>query len=114
MKILVALDFSPASEAVISFVASRPWPSGTAMEVLHVADTDQSPSDSEDVADLQVRAEKLISDAAARLREAGIAADPVVVTGDPREAITARASEKLADWIVIAPHGNAGALDFLL
>jgi hypothetical protein len=36
MKILVAIDSSPSSQAVISAIAARRWPAGTTARVLNV------------------------------------------------------------------------------
>jgi nucleotide-binding universal stress UspA family protein len=114
MKILIALDFSPAGKALIGSLASRPWPPGTHMEVLSAADIERLPFAPEVVGQIEERTGKLVSDAAERLRAAGIAADSKVLTGDPRTVITDRAAKTHADWIVVGPHSTSGIMGFLL
>ena len=114
MKILVAMDFSQPSAAVIGSLASRPWPAGTRMEVLSAADIERLPFAPSVVTEIQERTEDLVNNAADRLRAAGIAADSAVITGDPRVVITIRAAESNADWIVVGPHSTAGVMGFLL
>jgi nucleotide-binding universal stress UspA family protein len=114
MKVLVALDFSPASDSVIGSLASRPWPPGTKMEVLSAADIERLPFAASAIAEIQDRTQELVSNAAERLRKAGIAADAVVATGDPRTEIIKRAADRQADWIVVGPHSTSGVIGFLL
>jgi len=114
MKILVGLDFSHPGNAIIGSLASRPWPPGTRMEVLSAADIERLPYAPVVITEIQDRTEELVSNAADRLRAAGIAADSIVVTGDPRAAIVKRAAETNADWIVVGPHSTSGVIGFLL
>ncbi|MEQ1885123.1 MAG: universal stress protein [Bryobacteraceae bacterium] len=114
MKILVAVDFSLASAAVIGSLVARPWPAGTRMEVVSAADIERLPFAPSVVMEIQERTEDLVNDAAKRLREAGIAADSVVITGDPRVEVTRRAVETGANWIAMGPHSTTGVIGFLL
>ncbi|MEQ1949405.1 MAG: universal stress protein [Bryobacteraceae bacterium] len=114
MKILVAVDFSHASAAVIGSLAARPWPEGTRMEVVSAADIERLPFAPSVTTEIQERTEDLVNSAANRLREAGIAAESVVITGDPRVEVTRRAVETKADWIVVGPHSTPGVMGFLL
>jgi nucleotide-binding universal stress UspA family protein len=114
MKILVAMDFSPASSAVVGSLAARPWPAGTRMEVLSAADIERLPYAPSVVTEIRERTEELVNGGAERLRAAGIAADSVVIIGDPRVVITRRASETNADWIIVGPHSTTGVMGFLL
>jgi nucleotide-binding universal stress UspA family protein len=114
MKVLVAVDSSPVGDSVINSLASRPWPPGTTVEVLAAADIERLPFATSVIEEIQARTHKLVSDGAARLRAAGIAADSIVVTGDPRKEIVARAAATDADWIVVGPHSTSGVIGFLL
>ena len=114
MKVLVALDFSPAGSALIGSLASRQWPSGTHMDVVSAADIDRLPFAPAVVGEIEDRTRELVSSAVERLQAAGIAADSKVITGDPREVIVKRAVETHADWVFVGPHSTSGVLGFLL
>ena len=43
MKILLALDLSTGSQVAVDEVAMRPWPAGTSVHVVGVADTEKLP-----------------------------------------------------------------------
>lgn len=114
MKIVLAIDSSAASEVAVSQVASRPWPPGTTVEVLSVVE----PSNIMHVPQLVERAtehaEGLVQRAAELLRQNGIQATPLVLSGDPKAVIVDHAGETKADFVVVGPHGTAGLTRFLL
>ncbi len=56
----------------------------------------------------------IAGDAVERLREAGLAADPVVIRGRPAEAIIGVAADHQADLIVVGTHGRTGITRVLL
>lgn len=114
MKVLVTLDFSPVGDSVIHSLVSRPWPPGTTMEVLSVADIERLPFAPNVTAQIRDRTQQLVAKAAEKLRGAGIAAEPFIATGDPRKEIVARAEAIHADWIVVGPHSTTGIVGFLL
>ena len=114
MKILLAVDASPASQAAVDEVATRPWPAGTQVEVLTVIEACQPWALSPIVEELQAISKKLVNDTASHLRSHGLQANATVAQGDPKTAILDRAATLGADLIVVGAHG-AGALErFLL
>lgn len=114
MKILLALDLSAGSQVAVSEVAARPWPAQTSMEVIGVADTAKLPFAPSVVEEIIERTQATINGAAERLKAAGIAATPRVVSGDPRTVIVEHAKETGVDMIVVGAHSAAGVAGFLL
>ncbi len=114
MKILLAVDASPASQAAVDEVATRPWPAGSQVEVLTVIEMCQPWALSPIVEELQAVSKKLVNDTASRLRSHGFEANATVAEGDPKTTILDHAATLGADLIVVGAHG-AGALErFLL
>jgi len=114
MKILLAVDASAASETAAGQVAARPWPAGTTVEVLSVAEPPFVRHLPELDAGAKQRAEELTRRVAERLRSSGIDASPLVLSGDPKAVIVERAAQTGADLVVVGPHGTAGLTQFLL
>jgi nucleotide-binding universal stress UspA family protein len=114
MKILLAIDLSAGSQVAVSEVAMRPWPAGTAIQVVGVADTEKLPFAPSVVEEILARTHATINAAAERLRSAGLAAEPRVVSGDPRSMIPEHAKETGADLVVVGAHSTAGVAGFLL
>ena len=100
MKILAAIDSSPASESVISSIAARPWPSAASFEVLTVADS----SDHQD--ELTRRATAVAENGARRLCAANLNASAFVMHGNPKAIIVDRAKQIAADLIVMGSHNS--------
>jgi len=71
MKLLVAVDSSQSSVRVVDEVARRPWPSGTAVCILHVIDWPQLPSSASLIEIAEQAAERLVKSASARLGNTG-------------------------------------------
>ena len=114
MKILLAVDNSPASQAAVDEVATRRWPAGSQVEVLTVIEMCEPWALSPIVEELQSVSKKLVDDAVSRLRSSGLEASATVAQGDPKTAILDHAAAQDADLIVVGAHG-AGALErFLL
>ena len=124
MKVLVATDGSPHSQAAIDSVMGRPWPEGTLMRVVTavrypypLASAQASMPELSLVAfDEQSKTQaRSVADAAATLlRERGFAVDAVVREGDARVEIVLEASEWNADLIVVGSHGHTGLRKILL
>lgn len=108
MKILLAVDFSAASEVAANEVAARSWPAGTSIEVLSVLDTTNL-LDEIIVQDLLQRWEGRAQSLAKPLR-----ATAIVLKGDPKAVIVDRAKETGADFIVLGSHDAMGLERFLL
>ena len=124
MKILLAVDESPYSEAATQAVSDGPWAQGSTVRVLTVMRpvapmaTELWYAPTVDVneweADLEKHSRELVSRVAARLQSAGIEAKPVIRKGDPRTGIVDEAEEWNADLIVLGSHGYTGLRRALL
>lgn len=114
MKILLAVDLSAGSQVAVSEVAMRPWPAGTSIEVIGVADTAKLPFAPSVVEEIIARTHATINSAAERLKSAGLAAEPRVVSGDPRTIIPEHAKEIGAELVVVGAHSTSGVAGFLL
>jgi nucleotide-binding universal stress UspA family protein len=114
MKILLALDLSIGSQIAVDEVAMRPWPAGTAVHVLGVADTEKLPFAPGVVEEILARTKTTMSGAAERLRQVGLTATPHVLTGDPRTKIVDEATSLGANLIVVDAHSGGGIAGFLL
>ena len=114
MRILLAIDHSPASQAAAAEVASRPWPSDTAVEVLSAIESPHAWALAEVSEEIQRLTEDLVQRAAEQLRAAGLPATALVMAGDPRSVIVDRASAIGADLIVLGSHGSGGLTQFLM
>ncbi|MGH9558597.1 MAG: universal stress protein [Bryobacteraceae bacterium] len=100
MKILIALDFSPASETALHEAAARPWPAGSSIEILHVAESSEAS---------QADAIKaLLQNAAVRCSSRGLQAIQSVAHGDAKDEILNRARRSRADFILVGSHNKSG------
>jgi nucleotide-binding universal stress UspA family protein len=118
MKLLIAIDTSPSTEAVISEVSARPWPEGTVARVLNVVDTRLVSTDFIDV-DAYSKTEvdaahALVESLADRLTSRGIGSVGVVIEGYPRTKIVEYAREWGADFIFVGSHGHGSITRFFL
>jgi nucleotide-binding universal stress UspA family protein len=127
MKILLAVDGSKCSDAAIAEVARQPWPAGSEVRIITVAEMPFFPStefgtlpqqyyeELEGVA--RERAYSIVEKAVERLKRAQVTSLPVdsrVIFESPREAIVDEAVEWGADLIVVGSHGYRGYKRFLL
>jgi nucleotide-binding universal stress UspA family protein len=113
LKILVAVDGSPASDSVVAAVANRPWPAGTEFEVLGVvhehAPTWFDPAMvveaayADRVHRVEASAHEFGQSAAERIRRGipGATVTDVVMDGEPADVIVQEAREWGADLIMI-------------
>ncbi|TMQ64908.1 MAG: universal stress protein [Candidatus Eisenbacteria bacterium] len=98
MKVLIGIDDSPHSDAVIGHVTGTAWPKATKFLVLSAASPifvgADEPAAADAIGRLMAEQEKyhkeIAERAAARLREAGLSAEARTVVGDPRAALLAR------------------------
>jgi nucleotide-binding universal stress UspA family protein len=118
MRILLAVDGSPCSEAAVNEVASRPWPSNSELRIVSAFQVPLSPPpeawaiqpDYYDEMEQAVREEtqKVVDVTAASLKTAlGQAVDVTgqVVVASPQSAILEEAERWKADLIVVGSHG---------
>ena len=125
MKILLATDGSEFSQLAARSIAERPWPAGTAIRVVSVAEL--SVPLLEMPYFVPQTMEKLRGEAMQRAEEAEMAGEEIlakvgleesgtvaVPTGTPKEVILQNADEWGADLIVCGSHGRRGVNRFLL
>jgi len=118
MRVLIPIDFSPSSDAVVQEAETRPWPPRTEVALLHVVDivgigggwVDLGPR----IERQTEQAAKLLKGAAERLREKGLKVSTEVVVDHPANCIPKYAQEHHADLILIGPQGQSALLRFLM
>jgi len=130
MKILLATDGSHCSEIAARSIAERPWPSGTEVRILSVAEADhpilatvdRRHFDTSTIEALQALREKALK----RAQEAVMSAEKIVIQGgllasgtaipsaSPKEHILKEASDWGANLIVVGSHGERGLTRLLL
>jgi nucleotide-binding universal stress UspA family protein len=118
MKILIAVDGSECSDAVVEEVAKRPWPGDSAVRIISVAEIlpleelSLPPRYREDIERAaRHRAETIVERAIARLRDSDARFLPIsstVVIDLPKDAIVEEAERWGADLIVVGSHGYRG------
>jgi len=127
MKILLAVDGSPCSEAAIEELARRPWPEGSSVKVLTAYEVPAAPTaetwalpmnyfEEMDVA-LRKQAQNVVDDAIQKLKprlSKTIALDGALLPGPPRAVILDEAERWGADLIVVGSHGYRAWERFLL
>jgi nucleotide-binding universal stress UspA family protein len=114
MKILVAIDHSDASEAVIKEIAARPWPPKTCIEVLNVLEHAHLWAVSQTAEEARQDSMDLINQAVKELRGRGVEATPLMLQGDARSVILDRAQEAHADLVFVGSNGASGLAKFFL
>jgi len=117
MRVLLAIDGSPFSEAATAEVAERPWPRGTVVEILTVVHsaTPMAVDPALVMAAIhvdQIEAQRhlasvLVSAVAERIkrRQPGVAVATKVLEGTPKDVIVEEADEWDANLIVMGSHG---------
>jgi len=127
MKILLAVDGSPCSDAAIEEVARRPWPEGSIVKVLTAYDLPAPPTPEAwaipltyfEEMDVQLRkqAQNILDAAIQKLKaklSKTIALDGTLLPGAPRAVILDEAEDWGADLIVVGSHGYRAWERFLL
>jgi len=124
MKILIAIDGSDFSQAVLKSVIARPWPPNTEVKVLHVVEPPSllmgremggyDPEFEMVWKALREQAKDLVEKAAEKLRGAKVNVSTELVEGDPKSQIIDIANEWRADMIVLGSHGRTGLDRFLM
>jgi len=127
MKILLAIDGSPCSDAAVEEVARRPWPQGSMVKVLTAVEiTPPIPITPEawalpgtyfeelDAA-LRKQGQNIANHAIQKLKaNKTLSADAVLIHGSPRPTILDEAEHWGADLIVMGSHGYGALKRFLL
>lgn len=118
MRILLATDGSPCSEAAVDEVASRPWPSNSEVRIVSAFQVPLSPTPEAwaiqpeyyEEMERVVRelARKVVDVASARLKKSlgqAVNVTDQVLQGSPQSAILEEAERWKADLIVVGSHG---------
>lgn len=110
MKILLAIDDSKFSEAVLQAVVRQYRPQDREVKVLHVMEQVERLGYPAGVSEDQViQAQELVNRAGQTLRSAGFKVDTTVYRGEARAGIIDSAVECHADLIVLGSHGRSGS-----
>jgi nucleotide-binding universal stress UspA family protein len=118
MRILLAVDGSPCSEAAVAEVASRPWPADSEVRIVSAFQIPLSPSPEAwaiqpgyyDELELAVRqqTQNVVDEARERLKQnlgQAVKVTTQVLVGPPQSAILEEAEHWKADLIVVGSHG---------
>lgn len=126
MRILLAVDGSPGSEAAVEEVCRRPWPPESEVRVVTVLSpiesilmqgVKHSPTTFDDLLEQQgMEAAKRLNEIAndLALRAPGLHVTPRMLEGLPKEAIVNEAEQWGADLIVVGSNGYGAIKRFLL
>lgn len=126
MRILLAIDGSPSSEAAIEEICHRPWPPDSEVRVVTVISplesmlmqeaTHYRPMYNDIFEHQSLATAKRLSDIAAAIAQQapGLRVTPVLLEGRPREAILREAEQWGADLIVVGSHGYGPVRRFFL
>jgi nucleotide-binding universal stress UspA family protein len=112
-RVLVALDGSTASEAVLRFLMEIAGPLNMTVMLLHVLEPIPPPvADGtvvvDDVEARRLEAEEYLAPISAALRSQGVDTSWATRRGRPADEILAAAQESSADLIAMATHGRTG------
>lgn len=108
LRILLALDGSPASEVALGPVAALAERLAARVLVAHVVGPARRRTDAAKVTSPMVRARPYVDTIKDLLAEAGLRVEARVGTGHPTSAILRLATEWSADLIVVATHARRG------
>jgi len=126
MKVLVAIDDSPFSDAAIDSVGNRPWPDQTEFRVLSILEMGSPeyggwepavvPSMEPIREQIRKEREEFMDSRVGKLRSMlpGREINGKVVEGYVREAIIREATDWGADFLIMGSHGRRGLRRFLL
>lgn len=127
MKILLAIDGSPCSDAAVAEVGRRPWPEGSSIKVLTTFELPSPPTPESwalplnyfEEMDLGLRkqAEHVVERAIEKLKSTlknTVSVDAQIMPGSPKSVILDAAEDWRADLIVVGSHGYRAWERFLL
>lgn len=127
MKVLLAVDGSPLSDAAVEAVAQRPWPAGSEVKVLTAIEpftpylTEMWATSNEFWEEMdkasKEQANTAITSALERLQRATdqtLTISTDIVKGNAKHAILEEAEKWGADLIVVGSHGYTGLKRMLL
>jgi nucleotide-binding universal stress UspA family protein len=114
MKLLMALDGSSGSSAVVREVASRPWPEGSECCVMTAIDPFFFTKAPLLLKEAKEEAQRTLDGYAETLKPTGMQLSTEILLENPRHGIPKAASEWKADLIVMGSHGTGAFLRMLM
>jgi nucleotide-binding universal stress UspA family protein len=113
MRILLAIDGSPCSDAAVRLAASRPWPAGTSIRVvaveepsaLAIAAAAPFPGAAMPVIDFGAALSDAIARSAVALADTGLAVDAHRLEGRAASVILAQAVAMAANLVIVGSRG---------
>lgn len=106
MRILVAVDGSSSSDAVMREVIRRPWPVGSEFALVQVVDPFFFPKAPLLLQEAKQNTRKSLEELAKPLVDAGWKVEPNVILDNPRHALPRAASEWRAELVMMGSHGR--------
>jgi nucleotide-binding universal stress UspA family protein len=118
-KVLVATDFSSASDEAIDRAIEMAKQSGAEVEIMHVVElAEEFPFGTtyfdSDLGALYANIDLQLSERADRFRKAGLACETRIVEGSASTEIAARGQSIGAELIVVGTHGRTGLAHAML
>ena len=114
MKLLMALDGSTGSDAVVREVASRPWPVGSECCVLTAIDPFFFTKAPLLLAAAKKDTQKTLDDCVENLKATDMRVSTEILLENPRRGIPKAASDWKVDLIVMGSHGNGAFVRLLM
>lgn len=114
MKLLMALDGSGGSSAVVREVASRPWPEGSECCVMTAIDPFFFTKAPLLLKEAKEDSQKTLDGYVEDLKQTGLHLITEILLENPRHGIPEAASEWKADLIVMGSHGTGAFLRLLM
>lgn len=118
MRIILAMDGSPESEAAALLIAAQHWPRDSTVRLLTVMHSIYLAEDFRDresatfwrlLPEVDEAALRLNVRSATMLRESGLAVEITIQQGDPGPEIVADAHSWHADLVMLGSHGRTGS-----
>lgn len=114
MKLLMALDGSTGSEAVVREAASRPWPEGSECCVLTAIDPFFFTKSPLPLKEAKEDAQRTLDGYAEDLKRTGMRLSTEILMENPRHGISKAASEWNAELILMGSHGRGAFVRLLM
>ena len=114
MKLLMALDGSTGSDAVVREVASRPWPEGSECCLLAAIDPFFFTKAPLLLKEAKADTQRTLDGYAENLKPTGMRLSSEILLENPRHGIPNAASEWKADLIVMGSHGTGAFVRLLM
>jgi nucleotide-binding universal stress UspA family protein len=114
MRLLMALDGSTGSDAVVQEVASRPWPEGSECCLMAAIDPFFFTKAPLLLKEAKEDTQRTLDGCAEDLKQTGMRLSTEILLENPRHGIPKAASEWKADLIVMGSHGTGAFVRLLM